>query len=257
LIIVLIARGRVGFLVDATILGFAIGTGFAVVENLEYLRALGGSAPLILWTVRGFGTAVLHGATTAVLAMMMTRAADHVPERVSLAWFPGWVAAVSIHSAFNHVLLPAVAQTALLLVVLPLVLLFVFHRSERSTREWVGAGLDLDVALVQLVESEQLEGTRFGAYLHRLQSRFPGPIVADMFCLLRLELELSVRAKALLLARGAGLELAGDDDVMACLAEREYLLRSIGPTGRMALKPLRVTSDRDRWHRHLLRPHGQ
>ena len=33
----LIRRGRVGFLVDAAILGFAVGTGFALVENLEYL----------------------------------------------------------------------------------------------------------------------------------------------------------------------------------------------------------------------------
>src|SRR5829696_6990993 len=32
----LIARGRVGFLVDAAVQGFAIGTGFAIVENATY-----------------------------------------------------------------------------------------------------------------------------------------------------------------------------------------------------------------------------
>ena len=251
-IIFVIARRRVGFLVDAAILGFAVGTGFALVENLVYLSALGSTAPLLLWAVRGLGTAILHGATTAVLAVIAKRAADFHPERFALAWLPAWVVAFSIHSAFNHVLLPPVAQTLLLLLALPIVVVFVFHISERSTREWVGAGLDLDVALLELVESKHFERTRFGVYLNQLRSRFPGPVVADMFCLLRIELQLSVRAKALLMARTAGLELPADEDLDACLAERVYLLRSIGTTGRLALKPLRVTSGRDAWHRHLL-----
>src|SRR5689334_3825174 len=38
----LILRRRIGFPVDAAQLGFAVGTGFAVVENLEYLRVLSG-----------------------------------------------------------------------------------------------------------------------------------------------------------------------------------------------------------------------
>ena len=74
-----------------------------------------------------------------------------------------------------------------------------------------------------------------------------------MFCLLRLELELSVQAKALLLAREAGFEVPVDEDLEASLSERRYLRRSIGRTGLLALKPLQVTSRRDDWHRHVLR----
>src|ERR1051325_8714067 len=33
-------RHLMGFLVDAAIIGFAIGTGFAVVENIDYLRSV-------------------------------------------------------------------------------------------------------------------------------------------------------------------------------------------------------------------------
>jgi hypothetical protein len=57
------------FLVDAAQLGFAVGAGFAVVENIQYLRSLA-DASIALWLVRGLGTAVLHGATTAIFAMM-------------------------------------------------------------------------------------------------------------------------------------------------------------------------------------------
>jgi hypothetical protein len=73
-----------------------------------------------------------------------------------------------------------------------------------------------------------------------------------MFCLLRLELELAVQAKALLMAREAGLDVPVDDDLEAILAERRCLQRSIGRIGLLALKPLGVTSHRDQWHRHLL-----
>jgi hypothetical protein len=113
--------------------------------------------------------------------------------------------------------------------------------------------LDLDVGRLNLVKSEAFASTRFGQYLHELRARMPGPVVADMFCLLRLELELSVQAKALLLARDTGLDLPPDDDLGFALAERRYLQKSIGTVGLLALKPLQVTGYQDRWHRHLLR----
>jgi len=251
----LIFRRRVGFVVDAAVQGFAVGTGFAVFENFGYLRDVG-DAPMVLWVVRGLGTAVLHGATTAVVAMIAKTIADRTPERASLAILPGWGVAVVVHSAYNHLLVSPLVATALLLIVLPLLVLAVFERSDRATREWVGAGLDLDIELLHLVVSEHFQVTRFGTYLRDLRSRFDGRVVADMFCLLRLELELSVQAKARLIARGAGLEIPVDDDLHASLSELKYLRRSIGPTGLLALKPLQVTSHRDDWHRFMLAQAG-
>jgi protease PrsW len=251
LVVTLVATARVGFLVDAAVLGFAVGTGFALCENLTYLRASPG-ATLVLWLVRGLGTAMLHGATTAIFAMLAKSYADRGRDRLVLAFLPGWAAAVAIHSTFNHRLLPPVAQTLVLLIALPLLVLWVFARSERSTREWVGAGLDLDIELLGLVASDAFGVTQFGRYLNELRARMPGPVVADMFCLLRLELELSVQAKAMLMAREAGVDVPVDEDLAASLAEREYLQQSIGALGLLALKPLQVTSYRDTWHRHLL-----
>lgn len=251
----LILRRRVGFVVDAAVQGFAVGTGFAVFENFTYLREVG-SAPLMLWVVRGLGTAVLHGATTAVLAMIAKTMADRKPERAMLALLPGWVAAIAIHAIYNRLLVSPLIATALLLIVLPLLVIAVFERSDRATREWVGAGLDLDIELLNLVVSEHFQVTRFGTYLRELRAHFDGPIVADMFCLLRLELELSVQAKARLIARGAGLEIPVDDDLHESLSELKYLQRSIGRTGLLALKPLQVTSHRDDWHRFMLSQAG-
>ena len=249
---ILLWRHRVGFLVDAAVQGFAIGAGFALFENVDYLRHLAG-AGLDLWIVRGLGTAVLHGATTAVFAMIAKTLIDRRPGRPALALLLGLAAAVAIHSGFNHLPLPPLVMTAVLLLVLPLVMIVVFQQSELVTREWVGAGLDLDLQLLDLVRSDDFKFTRFGRYLRELRVRFDGPVVADMFCLLRLQIELSVQAKAMLLVRESGLELpVVTSDLYDSFEEIEYLQSSIGPTGLLALKPLQITSGRDLWHRHLL-----
>jgi RsiW-degrading membrane proteinase PrsW (M82 family) len=252
----LVAAGRIGFPAEAAVQGFAVGTGFALIENLTYLRAMP-DAPIAVWLVRGLGTAMLQGGTTAIFAMIAKALVDRHPDRVALAMAPGWIAVVAIHSAFNHRLLPPVAQALLVLIALPLLVLWVFARSERATRDWIGAGLDLDVVLLDLVGSEQFAVTRFGKYLTELRARMPGFVVADMFCLLRLELELSAQAKGLLLARAAGVDVPADEDLATSLGERDSLKRSIGKTGVRALKPLQVTSDRDHWHRQLLQQRGR
>jgi hypothetical protein len=250
-IVYLIRRRRIGFPVDAAQLGFAVGTGLALVENLQYFRVLG-NVGVMLWLVRGLGTAMLHGATTAIFAMLSQTASDRHPTRFVLAFVPGWLAAVAIHSGFNHVPLPAVAMTALLLVALPALVLLVFQRSEAATRDWVSAGLDLDLVMLELFSSQGFSHTRFGRYLEELRDRFPGPVVADMLCLLRVELELSVQAKAAVMVREAGVVLPVHADARHALAEVQYLRRSIGPTGVLALQPFGLTSHRDDWHRYLL-----
>jgi len=54
IVVALIRAHRIGFLVDAAILGFAVGTGFALVENIYY-QYLVPDAGLGTWIVRGFG----------------------------------------------------------------------------------------------------------------------------------------------------------------------------------------------------------
>jgi protease PrsW len=245
-------RRHVGFLVDAGIVGFGIGAGFALVENVQYLRALP-DAPLLVWIARGFGAAIMHASTTAIIAVAAKALADRFPRAGLLVILPGWILAVGLHATYNRALVSPLLAAAVLLFVVPLAVLAVFDRSERLTREWIGDGLDLDVELLALMRSPHFGDTRLGRYLAELRSRFPGPVVADMFCLLQVELELAIRAKGILMAREAGLDAPIDEQVLATLGERAYLQRAIGSTGLLALRPLHVTSDRDDWHRHLLR----
>ena len=128
----------------------------------------------------------------------------------------------------------------------------VYRSSEGATRQWMGEGFDDDTELLETILSGEVTRSRVGEYLESLKSRFPGELVADMLCLLRIHLELSIRAKGVLLARKAGFTLPPDPEFGARLAEIDYLENAIGPTGLLSLHPVRHMSDREIWQIHAL-----
>jgi hypothetical protein len=158
-----------------------------------------------------------------------------------------------MHSAFNHFLLPPLAGSAVLLIGFPLLVYVVFDQSERATREWLGTGFDTDAELLEQLMSGELRDTPVGKYLHGLRTSLPPAVVGDMLSLLQLRLELAMRAKGMLLAREAGLEVAPGPEVQARLEELRWLESAIGPTGRLALHPVLRTSSRELWQLNVLR----
>ena len=250
-IVLLLLQRRIGFLVDAAIFGFAVGSGFALVENPSYFVILGDRS-LALWVVRGFGTAVMHGGVTAIFAMVSKVLADRHGGPHPWVFIPGLLVASCLHSLFNHFFFSPYASTVLILIVLPPFFITAFHLSERRTRDWLGVGFDTDAELLELIGEGRISESRIGAYLEELQERFPPTTVADMLCLVRLRAELSIRAKGVLLAREAGFNLPPDPEMDDRLAEVDYLEQTIGPTGLLSLHPVRHMSDRELWQINAL-----
>ncbi len=242
---------RIGFLVDGAILGFAAGAGFSLFENIYYLNTAS-EAGLVVWVIRGFGTAMMHGGTTAIFAALTKALSDRRSAGPWLAGLPGLGIAFVIHSAFNHFLLPPLLATAAVLVVLPVVAVNIFLVSEKSTRQWLDVGFDTDVEMLGLVTSGRLATTKAGKYLISLKDRFPGEVVADMLCLLRLHLELSIGAKGIRLMKEAGLAVQAEPGVREKFEKLHYLEKSVGKTGMLAIGPILHRSRRDLWELHML-----
>jgi RsiW-degrading membrane proteinase PrsW (M82 family) len=250
-VVYLLGRNKVGFVVDAAIHGFGIGTGFAFLENLYYLQASPG-APLWTWAVRGFGTAIMHGGATAIVAMVSKTFHNRLDALRLHLLLPGLTVAVVLHSLYNHFLLHPILATALIVLVFPGLSVAVFQQSERVTKAWVGAGFDTDVELLRVMRSGQVSATPMGTYLTTLRSRFAPEVIVDMLCLLRLRAELAVRAKGVLMMREAGFDAPPDPTLKAKFEELRYLERSIGKTGLRALDPFLGTSMRDLWQLNML-----
>lgn len=247
-------RRRIAFLVDAAIWGFAIGTGFAAVENIQYFRILA-EPDIAIWMVRGFGTAIMHGSVTAILAIVFLYLSDRYGSVLPHLFLPGWILAAGLHSFFNHFYLSPSFSTAALLVGTPLVFAAVFEVGEKATHRWLGASFDTDQDLLGAIQRGQVSSTRIGRYLKKLKKRFSAADVADMLCLIRLHAELSIKAKGVLMMRKAGFPPPPDPTIQNRLQELAYLEGSIGRTGRRALRPIFSMSHRELWQLHMLREH--
>ena len=251
-VVVLVRMHRIGFLVDAAIFGFAVGTGFALAENLYYLQ-LAADAGIGTWIVRGFGTALMHGGTTALFAVIGLARMEQSTRASAIDFLPGFVIAVLLHSGFNHLShAPLIATLATMLTLPPLQWL-VFERSEQSLRRWIGHGFDADAQLLELIGSGSFATSPPGRYLASLKRSLPGALLADALCYLRLYTELALRAKGVLMMREAGFAPPqADEETRAKFAELRYLEASVGATGLRALRPVLNMRRRELWQLYML-----
>src|SRR5262245_18136895 len=138
----LILTNRIGFKLDAVICGFAIGAGFSVIENIFYLARFP-ELPTAVWMVRGLGTAVMHGTTTAILAA----AAHELGERslrqqggkmFNPLWLlPGYVVASLVHLVFNQFPSHPSEVMIVTMVVAPMALIGIMRFGEGETQKWL------------------------------------------------------------------------------------------------------------------------
>jgi hypothetical protein len=238
-------------MVDSAICGFAVGAGFALVENIFFLHELEGQN-LVLWMLRGFGTAIMHGGAAGIGAFVSVYFFESRQWRGIRQFAPGILAAVLLHSLFNQGWLAPVPSAMAMILGLPVVFVSVFYVSEESLRRWMGGKLDQDIDLLAMIASGEFKETPQGAYLMSLNDAFPPEVRGDMLTLLHLTTELSARAKGNLLLREAGLEVVPDPEIETSLIEMKYLEKSIGPTGMLAVRPLLKQTPRDLWEVHHL-----
>src|SRR3954453_21523442 len=142
-IILLFRLNRIGYKLDAVLPGFAIGAGFSVLENIIYLLRFPDFGAGT-WIVRGLGTAIMHGATLALLAAIAHEFAERETREAAsdfdfrFWWFlPGYGIAVAMHLAFNQ--FPDRPLIAMLgaITVAPLALIAIFHFGTREAERWL------------------------------------------------------------------------------------------------------------------------
>ena len=206
----------------------------------------------------------MHGGTTAVFAIITKNISDRRNEFklshllpgllfvILYHLFPGLILAIGIHSFFNHFLLAPVILTLLQLLILPLVIIYVFYRSEKILKNWLESGLDTDVELLEQINEGKLSESHIGQYLTSLQNSFSPEVIVDMIAYIRNHIELAIEAKGVLLLKQAGVPVTIDEDTRAKFAELKYLEKSIGQTGKLAISPILHTSTHDLWQLYML-----
>jgi RsiW-degrading membrane proteinase PrsW (M82 family) len=247
----LFRSNRIGFLVDAAILGFAVGAGFAVVENFYYLYSAG-STSMGVWIVRGFGTAIMHGGVAALFGVMAQTLTERSMKINPVFYLPGLLLASLLHSVFNHFPGSPILASMGTLMVLPPIFYLIFQRSARAMHAWLEVDFDADAELLELINSQEFSNSRIGMFLNDLRTKFEGPVVVDMLCYLRIYTELAVRAKGVLMMRENGLDAPVGERTREKFQELRYLEKSIGKTGVLAMKPFLQMERKDLWQLNVL-----
>ena len=247
----LFRSSKIGFLVDSAIMGFAVGAGFALVENFYYLQSHA-DAHMGVWIVRGFGTAIMHGGVTAIFGIMSQALTERHMKINLLLYLPGLLLASLVHSVFNHFLVSPIMETVVILLILPAILYLVFGKSARVMHDWLELDFDADANLIGMINSGHFPESKIGLFLNDLRTKFEGPVVVDMLCYLRIYTELAIRAKGLLMMRENGFEVPVGERTRAKFEELHYLERSIGRTGCLAMKPFLQIERKDLWQMNVL-----
>ena len=250
-LIFLFRTNRIGFLIDAGILGFTVGAGFSFVENIYYLN-MASDAHYGAWFVRGFGTAIMHGGATAIFAILAQTLTERHFKMNPLLYLPGLFAAIVLHSIFNHFPVSPVLSTAVTLLILPTLLFMLFERNTVSIHNYLEVDFDSHKRLLRQIEHGNFTGCEAGRFLLDLKQVVAGSAAQDMVYYFHLHTELVLSAEQLLLAREQGLKVCIDKEIIEKLTEFHGLEKSIGKAGMKALRPHLHFSHKELWEVHLL-----
>ncbi len=251
LVLLMVARRQIGFMIDAAIYGFAVGTGFALAENLWYYVQLGDDFHMLLAVVRGFGTAIMHGGVVAIAAIILIEGVQR-NHKIAVAGATGIIIAIVLHSAFNHFIFNPLLMTLLIIILLPLTFYAVFIYTIKHLQDWLEVEFSNEVDMLSMMRKGQFKDTRAGQYLATLKEHFPPETLVDMYCFFSLYLELSIKAKRNLLLKESGFPPMKEPDIKEKLAELKTLRKQIGKAGEMALLPLVRMKHRELWELNQL-----
>lgn len=233
--VALFMRARIGFLIDAAIIGFALGTGFALLENIYYLYTFP-SANAGTWIVRGFGTAMMHGGAAAIFGVLAQSWTERHTKFDLALYLPGFLAAICLHSLFNHLLGAPMIATGVMLLLVPAILFAVFAKSEHRIHDWlIKDHADHERLLANM--SIEFAHSEAGRFIADVADRFTGTDTADIYAYMRLHTELVLRAEEFLLAREAGTKPHITPEDRQRFRQLHDLERKIGRTALLALWP--------------------
>jgi RsiW-degrading membrane proteinase PrsW (M82 family) len=253
IMILLFRMNRIGYKLDAVISGFAIGAGFSVVENILYLTIYPeyGTGT---WLVRGFGTAIMHGTTLAVLAAIAHEFAERETRQsaseydFSLLWFvPGYGVAVGLHTAFNQFPdRPLIAMMGAILIA-PVVLIAILSLGTAEAQRWLAAESAEHRAQVEALRAgrwpDGLAGQRIAGLAARLNPE-AAKLVRRWW---ELQAWLVAEAEETLIEEAEGDAVFDATEVRAAFAELDGLKRALGRSTSTAVQSLLPFSRNDYW----------
>ena len=259
IVILLFRMNRIGYKLDAVLSGFAIGAGFSVAENILYLT-LFPDYGIGTWLVRGCGTALMHGTTTALFAAIAHEFAEREHREASagfnfrLWWFaPGYLVAVILHTIFNQ--FPHAPLAAMLgaLVTTPLAIMAVFHFGHSEAARWLEKEFSEHSLQLAALDSGGWPDSPSGRRIADLAGRLEPDAAGRIRGYYRTLAWLVVEAEETMIEESGGDVSIDRSKIAAAFADLDRFRAAMGRSTFAALKPLLPFSRNDYWELSELR----
>lgn len=259
IMIALFRMNRIGYKLDAVISGFAIGAGFSVVENMVYLTIFPHYATGT-WLVRGFGTAIMHGTTLAILAAIAHEFAERETREAagdfefSLLWFvPGYGVAVGLHMAFNQFPdRPLIAMLGSVLIS-PIALIGILGFGTAEADRWLKSECAEHRAQVEALRAGKWPKGPSGKKIAALAQRLDPESVTRIRRYWELQAWLVAEAEETMIEEEEGDAVFDPAQIRAAIAELDGLKRALGRSTYAAVQALLPFSRNDYWEISELR----
>jgi RsiW-degrading membrane proteinase PrsW (M82 family) len=249
-LLVLAYRKRIVFFIDSVICGAAVGAGFSILENIFYL-VLGDGIEMGTGLFRGLEVALIHMGCSAIIAagMMMAvrqieRARSHlsIKRRDMVITGSLLMAALVVHVCHNLIHFTPVMQFVFVFAIMGGLLVCTYFYDVDMTHRWLDKGLDKQLNLLRAIGSGQLLNTPTGAFLESIKESFPPYVYYDIICYVRLQIELSVTAKARFMLHEVGMDEPMEEEkkelILSQFTEIKELEKNIGRSARMTVAPI-------------------
>ena len=254
----LILTNRIGYKLDAVISGFAIGAGFSVIENILYLARFP-ELTTAVWLVRGLGTAVMHGATTAILAATAHEFGERSLRRQGGQMFnplwllPGYVVASLVHLVFNQFPSHPMEVMIVTLIIAPVLLIGLMRLGEGETHQWLTEDSEAHRRWLEEWRAGDFPADASGQRIKAIAARVKPEQAALIreYCIAKAELVLAAEEE--LLDRDRKLEEGEAERLRAAFAKLEQVRQAIGRVGYAALSRQLPFSANDEWELSELR----
>jgi RsiW-degrading membrane proteinase PrsW (M82 family) len=253
IMIALFRFNRIGYKLDAVISGFAIGAGFSVVENIFYLTLLPNFGTGT-WLVRGFGTAIMHGTTLALLAAIAHEFAERETRAAAadydFHWFwfiPGYGVAVALHTAFNQ--FPERPLIAMLgaVVIAPVALMAAISFGTSEAQRWLAGESAVHRAQIETLRAGGWPKGASGEKIAALAARLDAETVKRVRRYWELQAWLVAEAEETMIEEAEGDAEFDAAAIRAALAELDGLRQALGRSTFAALQALLPFSRNDYW----------
>ena len=228
-----VSRPDFTYFVDGAIYGFAVGTAFAVLENLLYLGRARSEAGLLVALSRAFSTSLMHGSASALVGVSLGRLRFGRGFSRVASVLLGWAVAMALHITFNNVINRDQGSLTLLLAVIiglggvGLTAAFIFWGLSEE-RRWLREtlGLHVGVSAGESAIVQQLDN--LDPLLAPIGERFGADKRKQVEALLRLQAQLGLKRKVQEMTPDPKLRAEMGAQVTALRQEMDTVRRALG-----------------------------